>query len=69
MSLLPMLQSLMRESGPELKGDWNQEAEIEAEAMKECCLLACSQDHHHKSGTTHNGLDPPVSISNQENDL
>ena len=47
------------------------EAGADAEAMKECCLLACSpdllsllsyrtQDHRCRDGTTHNGLTPPL---------
>lgn len=38
---------------PELKGDWNQEAEIETEAMKECCYWLVPR-------TTITGVVPPT---------
>lgn len=51
-------------------------AGTEAEALEEHCLLACSswhsqpaflQNHQHRGGTFHSGLDPPTSIIKQEN--
>ena len=67
-------------SGQELIQGRNVEAGAGAEAMEECCLLACfpglfsllsyrPQDHQPRNGTTHNGLGSPMSIINQENSL
>ena len=49
----------------------------EAKTMEECCLLPCfpgllsllsytTQDHLPRGGAAHNGLSPPISITNQE---
>lgn len=57
----------------------NLEARTEAENMRQCCSLTCHhgllsqlsytiQDHLSRGGNNHNGLDPPVSVINEEND-
>jgi hypothetical protein len=65
---LPIIIHHQRKSGQELKHSRNLKAGADAEAMGECCLLACSsclsllsyrsQEHQPRDGTTHNGLGP-----------
>jgi hypothetical protein len=51
------------------------EAEVEVEAIGECCLLACCVDpdcfnspgHPPKGDAVHSGLNLPISATNQEN--
>ena len=77
--LVSGLQSIPKEARAGTRGR-NVEAETEAEAMEECCLLAClwlasgflsyfyytTQDHLPRDATTHSGLGP-LSTNNQEN--
>lgn len=57
----------------------NVEAGTKAEAREEQCVLVCcctdaqllsniAQAHKPRDGTNHNGLGPPISVSNQGND-
>ena len=68
-----------RKSGKELNLGWNLEAGADAEAMEGAtyCLASLgllglpyrTQDYQCRDGTTHNGLDPPLLITNEENAL
>jgi hypothetical protein len=62
-----------KKSGQELKQGRNLETGADAEAMEECCFLACSSwltqsafleiiGHQTRDGTTHNSLGPLPSI-------
>jgi len=57
------------EADQELKQGKNLEAGIEAEVIKECCLLACSLwfAQLSKINHTHSNLNPSASSTNQEN--